>query len=138
MLVPVVVVLGVAVAIMNVIHVIAVLHSLVTTVRAMLMVVVLVNGMAFRLTLVPVAVVLAVDVTIVCVVGVVAVLEALVAAVWAVLVVVVFVLDVRHAEILLWGSHGHAVTAWPSCLRGGNNIRATSQISLSFCVRFLS
>jgi hypothetical protein len=71
--VPVPVVLGVAMTVMNVVHVVAVRHGGVSAVRAVLVAVRLVSHVSARLALVPVARVLAVQVSVVRVVDVVAV-----------------------------------------------------------------
>ena len=99
-LVPMVVVGGVAVSIVDVVDVIAVGDCLVATIRSVLVVAVIVVGYVFSWhALVPVAVVLAVCVSVVDVVDVVAVGDCLVAAVWSVLVVVLNVLCAGEAHV---------------------------------------
>ncbi|KGM18678.1 hypothetical protein MA47_05810 [Corynebacterium auriscanis] len=100
MLVPVAIVCRVTVTVVDVIHVIAVRNCNVTTVGAMLVVVIVVGVVLSRLALVPVAIVVAVQVTVVDVVNVVAVRHRYVAAVWAVLVVVAFVSFAGHCCLL--------------------------------------
>ena len=95
-IVPVSVVGGVAVAIVQVVDVIAVRNGDVAATLAVLVIVVLVNVVLGRLALVPVALVLAVDVAIVNVVGVISVLEGDVAAAFTVGVGVLFVDGVGH------------------------------------------
>ncbi|STC77683.1 Uncharacterised protein [Corynebacterium minutissimum] len=96
MIVPVSVVSGVAVAIVQVVDVIAVRNGDVAATFAVLVIVVLVNVVLGRLALVPVALVLAVDVAIVNVVGVISVLESDVAAAFTVVVGVLFMDGVGH------------------------------------------
>ena len=97
MVVPVPVVEGVAVAVVDVVHVVVVRDGDVAATRAVLVVVALVDDVTGGLALVPVAVVLAVEVAVVDIVDVVAVGDGDVAAVGAVLVVVVVVGLVAHA-----------------------------------------
>lgn len=100
MLVPVVVVGGVTVAVMDVVDVIAVWDGDVPTARSVLVLVVFVDDMPRWLALVPVAVVLAVQMALVDVVDVVAVGDGDVAAVGAVLVVVVLMRLMGHGVLL--------------------------------------
>ena len=95
-IVPVALVGGVAVAVMDVVHVVAVGDGDVATVRAVLVVVAFVDVVLLGLALVPVAFMLAVEVAVVDVVGVVAVGDGDVAAVGAVGVGVAFVGGVGH------------------------------------------
>ena len=88
-LVPVTLVSRVAVAVVEVVHMVSVGHGVVATARTVLVPVVLVDGVAFEGALVPVAIVSAVGVAIVEVVHVVTVLNRGVAAVRSVLVRVV-------------------------------------------------
>ena len=96
MAVPVTVVGCVAVAIVQVVHVIAVRDGDVTAALAVHVIVVLVNVVLGRLALVPVALVLTVDVTVVQVVSVIVVGEGNVAAALAVGVRVLVVDGVGH------------------------------------------
>lgn len=92
MLVVVAVVCGVAVAVVDVVHVVAVGNSYVSAPQSVHVVtVILCEGVRGGLALVPVALVLAVDVAVMHVVGVIAVLEGNVAATCAVDVLVVWV-----------------------------------------------
>lgn len=95
-IVPVSVVSRVAVAIVQVVDMIAVRNGDVAAALAVLVIVVLVNVVLGRFALVPVALVLAVDVAIVNVVGVISVLECDVAAAFTVGVGVLFVDGVGH------------------------------------------
>lgn len=95
-IVPVSVVSRVAVAIVQVVDMIAVRNGDVAAALAVLVIVVLVNVVLRRFALVPVALVLAVDVAIVNVVGVISVLECDVAAAFTVGVGVLFVDGVGH------------------------------------------
>ncbi|SQI00070.1 Uncharacterised protein [Corynebacterium minutissimum] len=94
--VPVSVVSGVAVAIVQVVDVIAVRNGDVAAALAVLVIVILVNVVLGRLALIPVALVLAVDVAIVNVVDVIAVRESDVAAAFTVGVGVFLVDGVGH------------------------------------------
>lgn len=96
MAIPVAIMRCVAVAIVQVVHVIAVWDGDVTAALAVHVIVVLVNVVLGRLALVPVALVLAVDVAIVNVVGVISVLESDVAAAFTVGVDVLFMDGVGH------------------------------------------
>ena len=96
MLVPVAIVGCVAVAIVDVIHVVIVRDGNVTAVWAMLVLVSFVRLVLVGLALIPVAVVLAVQVAIVHVVNVILMWNGNVTAVWAVLVGVLFVDCVSH------------------------------------------
>ena len=105
MLVPVAVVEGVAVAVVDVVDVIAVGNGLVAAARTVLMIcVIVVHDVLGGNALVPVAVVLAVCVAVVDVVDVIAVGDRLVTAVGAVGVGVVVMLRARecHADVLLF------------------------------------
>ena len=94
--VPVALMGGVAVAVVEVVHVIAVGDGNVAAALAVLVSVILMNVVLGGLALVPVAIVLTVDMTFVEVVGVVAVWEGNVAAIGAMGVGVVFVGGVGH------------------------------------------
>ncbi|OLT54300.1 hypothetical protein BJF89_16925 [Corynebacterium sp. CNJ-954] len=110
MLVPVSVVSGVTMPVVDVVDVIAMGDGDVPTARSVLVLVVFVDDVLRGLALVPVAVVLAVQVALVGVVDVVAVGDGDVAAVGAVLVVVVLVRLVGH-DLLLRSSG----LAWGPC-----------------------
>jgi len=99
-LAPVAIVSRVAVAIVDVVNVIAVRNGYVATVRAVLVVVILMDVVLGGLALVPVAIVLAVQVTVVNVVNVIAVRNGYVATVWAVLVIVALVSLAGHCCLL--------------------------------------
>lgn len=104
MAIPVAIMCSVAVAIVQVVYVIAMRDSYVAAAFAVLVVVVLVNGVLGCLAFVPVAFMLAVDVAIVDVVGVIAVRECDVAAAFAVGVCVLVVNGVGHDSSLKgWG-----------------------------------
>ena len=96
MIVPVSLVRGMAVAIVQVVNVIAVWNGNVAAALAVLVVMILVDVVLGGFALVPVAFVLAVDVAIVGVVGVVAVLEGNVAATFAVGVGMLVMNGVAH------------------------------------------
>ena len=104
MLVPMAVVKCVAVAVVDVVDMVAVGNGLVTTARTVLVFVVLMGDVLFRYTFIPMAVVLAVGVTVVDVVDVVAVWHGFVATVWpmGVGVVVVFSAGEAHGVFLLF------------------------------------
>lgn len=102
MIVPVVTVLGVTVAVVNVVHVVVVRNGDVAAVRAMLVVVILVDLMLRGLALVPVTLVLAVQVAIVDVIDVVAVRDGDVTTVRAVLVIMIGVGSAAHDELLYY------------------------------------
>lgn len=108
MAVPVTIVGGVAVAIVQVVHVIAVWDGDVTAALAVHVIVVLVDVVLGRLALIPVALVLTVDVTVVQVVSVIVVREGNVAAAFAVGVRVLVVDGVGHDSSLReWGFSLH-------------------------------
>src|SRR5437879_6205545 len=117
MFVPVPGVGGVAVAVVDVVGVVAVLHGLVAAARTVLVRMLLVHHVGFELAIVVVAVVLAVDVPVVQVVDVVIVLDGHVAAPGAMLVLVPFVFT--HAFTLPTrrggGQEGGAPAVRPTC-----------------------
>lgn len=104
MLVPVAIVGCVAVAIVDVIHVVIVRDGNVAAVWAMLVLVRFVRPVLVGLALIPVSVVLAVQVAVVHVINVIFVWNGDVTAVWAVLVGVIFVDCVSHFSDILSAS----------------------------------
>ncbi|ALD93820.1 Hypothetical protein Cul131001_0080 [Corynebacterium ulcerans] len=100
MIVPVALVKGVAVSIVDVVHVVAVRNSYVSTFWAMLVIVVLVNMVLGGLTLIPVALVLAVEVAVMDVINVVAVRNSYVSALRTMSVGVLCMGCTGHGELL--------------------------------------
>jgi len=100
-LIPVSIVESVAMTIVDVVNMIAVGNCYVTTPGAVLMVVILMDGVRGSFTFVPVSVMLPMQMPVVNIVGVVTVRNCYVTTVGAVLVGMVFVNGVRHGILLL-------------------------------------